>query len=225
LLRSLCLAIVLGAILSGCLLGDNKCSANQVELAGETHGCICAEDAVPGPSGVGCVKCGDHEHVVAQKCECEMGYGRPSPDMPCEEVTVSELGDACSADMPCSGGYPYCASFEGESFCTTQGCTTNSTCEVGWMCDTSDASGFCRKPTGLGKTCMSSSECAGTEATYCETFVTKTCIIEKCVSNPAMCPSGNVCCDLTALAGTSVCTPNSVLMNGMCPDGKAPVSP
>jgi hypothetical protein len=222
----MCLGLVAQLASSSCIVGDDKCGANQVELTGaDQAGCRCAEGAAPDPSGHGCIMCGQHEHVVAEKCECETGFTRAAAGMACEEVTGGVLGAACSADTPCADPYPYCASANGQSFCTTQGCTSQGQCPVGWVCDAPGPAGFCRQPTGLGKSCTKSSDCAGGEATFCETFVTMTCIVEKCASNPGLCPSGNVCCDMAALIGTSVCTPATVLMNGLCPDQKAPVSP
>lgn len=212
------------AALSGCLVSGDRCDANQVELKGDSFGCVCAEGAVPDPRGYGCVKCGENEEAVAEKCECKMGFHKPSPDKPCEESTGGVLGAECSDTLPCADPYPYCASSGSESFCTTQGCTGSEECETGWRCNTPGAAGFCEQPAGLGKACTSPADCAGTEATFCESFVTRTCIIEKCVEDPAVCPGGNVCCDMTALIGTSVCTPSSLLMGGMCADGKPPVS-
>jgi hypothetical protein len=222
--QAACLAVPLAAALSGCIVGDNKCSANQVELTGDAVACACAPGAVPDPRGYGCVMCGEHEQVVSEKCECEMGFHRPSPDAACEETTGGVLGAACNDTMPCAEPYPYCASAGAESFCTTQGCAGNDECETGWRCNTPGAGGFCEQPAGLGKACEAPADCAGTEATFCESFVTHSCIIEKCLGHPEVCPSGNVCCDMTALVGSSLCTPSMVLMGGMCPDGKAPVS-
>lgn len=223
--RGVCLAMVVQSAGSGCIVGDKHCSANQVELTGDQVGCVCVEGAVPDPSGHGCVKCGEHEQVVAEKCECEAGYARSAAGMSCEEVTGGVLGAVCGPDTPCADPYPYCATAHGKSFCTTQGCNSQGDCPTGWICDTPGPSGFCRQPMGLGKSCAASGDCAGSEATFCESFVTKTCIVEKCASDPGMCPSGNVCCDMVALIGTSVCTPSAVLMNGLCPDQKAPVLP
>jgi hypothetical protein len=219
------LAVLVSAALSGCIVDDNRCDANQVELKGDAVICACAPGAVPDPNGPGCVKCGEHEEPVGEMCQCVMGFHKPTPDEPCEETTGGVLGAACSAAEPCAEPYPYCASSGGESFCTTQGCGGNDECEAGWRCNTPGTSGFCAQPAGLGKACQNPGDCAGTDATFCESFVTRTCIIEKCLDDPDVCPSGNVCCDMTALVGSSLCTPSTALMGGMCPDGKAPVSP
>jgi hypothetical protein len=221
----MCAALLACAALSGCLVDDEKCGSNQVEIKGDTPTCVCIPGSVPDPRGYGCHKCGEHEEVAAGMCQCSSGFTRMSPTGPCEMATGGVLGAACSTELPCADPYPYCASSGGQSFCTTRGCAANDDCEQDWKCSNPGADGFCVRPMGLGKTCNDASACAGSEATFCESFMTKTCIIEKCVSDPGSCPSGNVCCDLTGLIGTSVCTPRSVLMGGMCPDGQAPVMP
>jgi hypothetical protein len=222
-LRRASLALAFAAAWSGCLVGDEKCSANQ-RYDEMTHLCTCAAGAVPDPKGYGCTACGEHEAVVAGACQCSPGYTRPAAGMPCEEATGGVAGAPCSAETPCAEPFPYCATFEGESFCSSQGCTANGDCPATWICDTSGSSSFCRQPQGFGEACTSSSDCGG-EATYCETFVAMICIVEKCAADPSVCPSGDVCCDATGFLGTSLCTPTSALMNGMCFDGNPPVSP
>lgn len=221
--RATWLALSAAAALGGCIVGDDKCGANQELTDGRI--CVCAEGSVPDPRGYGCRKCGEHEEAVSGQCRCAPGYAAPSEGMPCEEVTGGVAGAPCSADMPCAEPYPYCATVDGESFCTSQGCAVNSDCPPAWMCDTPGPDGFCRVPRGLGQPCASPADCADGDATFCETFVTQTCIVQNCLRDPGVCPSGNVCCDLSTLTGASLCTPTGVLMGGLCPDGKAPVSP
>jgi hypothetical protein len=158
-------------------------------------------------------------------CACAPGFAREAAEMPCEPVMGSVIGEECSAEMACSAPYPYCATLSDQSFCTTQDCTVNADCPLGFNCHADGANKFCAEPVGWGKSCQAPADCAGGEATFCESFVSHTCIVEKCATNPSVCPSGNVCCDLSSLIGASLCVTESGLMNGKCADGKAPVSP
>jgi hypothetical protein len=53
-------------------------------------------------------------------------------------------------------------------------------------------------PVGLAKPCTSAADCAGTEATYCDTFVTMGCLVEGCNLEVDDCYTGYECCDLSA---------------------------
>jgi hypothetical protein len=70
-----------------------------------------------------------------------------------------------------------------------------------------------RPPVGLNKSCTSNDDCAGTEATYCDTFVAHACIVQGCSVTPNNCFSGYQCCDLTTFGVPQpICVPT-----GACP--------
>ena len=219
------LALPVFAQLGGCIVADSRCGENQQVSQINPAACQCVEGTVPDPKGYGCKQCGDHEKAVNQACECEVGYGRSNDGAACEKVEGSSPGDSCDADNPCRDPNPYCAEGEGGGFCTTTGCTVQNDCPTEWRCTEEGSSRYCDlPPTGMGKSCSTAADCAGTEATYCS-FIIESCLVEKCVTGENACPSGYVCCDLPALAGTSVCASLELLPGGLCPDGKAPVQP
>ena len=191
--------------------------------------CSCTADANC-PTGYTCGTTG------AFRGRCIEGAGSPQACTDDTQCTgggsgrcATPVSCTCTGNSQCPSGYVCATAGQFSGRCVdatgaTQGCTANSECPENGICDTPGASGFCREPEGLGKSCTGAADCGG-EATYCETFVTMTCIVEKCASNPSMCPSGQVCCDATGFLGTSLCTPTSALMGGLCFDGNAPVSP
>ena len=87
---------------------------------------------------------------------------------------------------------------DGEAgYCTTSGCVDSSDCEVGWYCLEKNEMAYCHKPlSGLGARCKDDSDCAEFEATFCESFATKMCLVVGCSADEP-CPRGYSCCDLT----------------------------
>jgi hypothetical protein len=69
---------------------------------------------------------------------------------------------------------------------------------------------------GLGRACSSASDCAATEATYCEAFRTRTCQVQGCQELLGRCPGDFACCDF-AILGTSLCVASDALEAGQCP--------
>jgi hypothetical protein len=160
------------------------------------------------------VPCGDNEVVSGGACVCVEGYTRPSAGEACVPV-VAGLGDACDTTLaPCAGTYSYCHVTESTSgYCTATGCTSTEECEQGYACERDTSPSYCRRPPiGLGAPCESNAECAGTEATLCDTRFTKTCMVQGCSLSPDDCFEGWSCCDLTALGVGTVCVPE-----GECP--------
>jgi hypothetical protein len=54
-------------------------------------------------------------------------------------------------------------------------------------------------PTGLDKPCTSNADCAGLEASFCDTFVSHTCLVQGCTTSPDNCFTGKECCDFTTM--------------------------
>jgi len=218
----------LGLSLASCLVKDDHCDPNQVELHGKIGGCVCAEDSVPDPIGYGCIQCSEHEVVKSGRCECVEGYSRTSATSPCEE---SAIGSACEpASSTCPTAFPYCASTLADAtkgYCTTADCKASADCPSTWVCDKTGTDAFCSMPpTGQSMPCESSDDCAGFEATYCISS-SKVCLVQGCAKGQAKCHGEWSCCDLTSLGYTDVCVPNATRIdaNGNCPGGAKPVSP
>lgn len=230
-LRSFC-AWALAALLvtqfplSGCLVKGDRCDQNEMISPSNPGVCVCVEGTVPDPRGYGCVRCQKNEEPANGICQCTLGFERKTSSAPCEASAGGVPGAACDDATPCANPYPYCASWEGESFCTTQDCSTQSGCPSKWRCEQAQGERFCaRPPAGLEKTCAAADDCKDTEAKYCDTIFTQKCYVDKCATAENVCPSSYSCCDLAALIGNSICVPTMLLENDMCPDGKAPVSP
>ncbi len=209
----------------GCILGDHKCGAHQVQTqdADEIVLCVCEPGAVALPDG-SCKPCGENEEPNAGQCACKSGYARETPESDCEE---SAIGQACNAMQSCSEPYPYCvASAGGDGYCTATDCENNADCPSGFTCEREGAMRFCKRlPTGVGVTCASADDCASFDATYCETFQAKACLLQKCATGDIKCPNEWGCCDFGALLGVSFCLPPDTLVGGTCPGGGRLVPP
>lgn len=214
-------------LISGCVYdGDNRCGDRQVFYANGLERCVCDATSVwtktgcvpcglnevPGASGCvckagygraaaadACVACGINEVTgTTGACECAPGYARASAQAACA-LTSAAPGAACDAvASPCGGDtFKYCYAFAGtKGYCTTEGCTRVTDCPTGYACNLSGATSFCQK-VGLGLACNSSSDCAGTEATYCDSTASRVCLIQGCNLTADNCPTGYECCDMS----------------------------
>jgi len=70
-----------------------------------------------------------------------------------------------------------------------------------------------RKPTGEDQPCRSEADCAGFEATFCDAFVTNTCMVRGCRVVPDSCFVGKECCDLSEFGLPTLC-----VAAGVCSD-------
>jgi hypothetical protein len=209
---SLCLAIVMGGVLgasqAGCVYDADEPCGEDLVVYGDNARCVCPEGTAYTPTG--CVACGEHEVPTEAGCSCEEGYSRPTADAACEE-TPSGLGADCDPAAPaCEAPYDHCEPTSDGGYCTTEDCTTNADCEGGYACN--EDSVCQRPPLGLGAACTGHADCAGTEATYCDTFVTNTCQVQGCQLDPNDCFSGFDCCDLSGFGLPALC-----VATGMCP--------
>lgn len=195
LVRLFAAGLAAGAV-AGCIYDDDdRCSDNQVAFDSL---CVCA----PGSAWTaqGCVVCAENEQPGANGCECVAGFARPSAEAACEPLP-SGLGDACdTVDAPCGEGpFDHCQVVSGTSgYCTRIDCGDSLPCEGGYACETRSGAPFCRRaPLGLGTPCESADDCAGTEATWCDTFQTQQCIVQGCSLADQDCFGDQVCCDLS----------------------------
>lgn len=183
------------ATTTGCVL----CAAN--EEVGAT-GCVCKAGYGRASAAAPCAACGENEVVGATgACGCAPGFTKSSAGAVCVAAAAAQ-GVACdTASKPCADAtYSYCHAVAGTAgYCTTQGCTSDTACTGGYVCDLAGAPAYCRRPpVGAGVTCTTDADCAGTEATYCDTFVTMTCLVQGCTLTPDNCFAGTECCDLSA---------------------------
>lgn len=61
------------------------------------------------------------------------------------------------------------------------------------------------KPTGEDESCMTHDDCAGFEASFCDSFVTFTCLVPNCTLAPDNCFAGKECCDLSSFGLPTLC--------------------
>jgi hypothetical protein len=211
-MKSRTLRLFFGASLAGALsLGactfdpDDRCGEHQV-IYGDNLRCVC-EEGYAWTEG-GCVACGEHEVAGPAGCLCEDGYARPTPDAPCE-MQAAALGAPCDEANACADPvYSYCEPDAG--YCTESGCESSADCEGGYACDTESEPTVCRRPPlGVGKSCSSDADCAGTEATFCDLVVSRTCLVQGCTVEPNDCFEGYICCDLTPFVPAPICIPGA----------------
>ena len=160
--------------------------------------CVCdeAQNLIAGDSG--CVACGEHEVASNDACSCAEGYTRPSAGAPCTDFPPA-LGTACASDKDCPDAiFDTCHVLsDGSGYCTNA-CPDRTVCLGGYACDTASAPSYCeRPPSGQGKSCASDADCAGTEATWCETFNSHECFVQGCSLTKNDCFPGKECCDLS----------------------------
>ena len=216
-LSSTSLALVSAAAAAfavGCVYEKNeRCDENE-QLYSDGNRCVCVAGAAMTTHG--CMLCGANEEPVGAACVCVAGYVRPSPEAACQP-TAGALGMACDAQSaPCADAtYSHCQVVTGTTgYCTKTGCSGAADCADGYACDNVMPVSYCRRPpVGAGQTCAAAADCAGTEATFCDTMVTRQCRVQGCTLSPDNCLSGTACCDLS---GFGLPQPICV-QSGTCP--------
>lgn len=198
------LPALLALIASACTFDpDDRCGQHQIYNNHDR--CVCEEGAAL--TATGCVPCGEHELPGADRCVCVVGYSRPAEGAACEP-TPEALGAACSADAPCADPtYDHCQPAANQTgYCTNRGCTSSSECSAGYACDLSTSPSVCKQPPlGQGKLCMTASDCADGEATYCEAIRTHQCLVQNCSLSPNNCFEGWTCTDLSMYGLPNLC--------------------
>jgi hypothetical protein len=202
--RALSQLTLLGLLSQGCVLDqDDPCGPNQVPWTGKER-CVCAEGTAYTPAG--CVACGEHEVSSPAGCVCEAGFARSVATQPCAPIPEG-IGTPCSSDAEClNPGYPHCETPSTGGYCTSLGCVDSSGCNGGYACNTAASPPYCqRPPSGAGLSCTTDADCAGKEATFCDTFVTGTCLVRDCTLEPDSCFTGSECCDLSGFGLPALC--------------------
>lgn len=216
-----------GVLVQACLYdADQPCGEERV-LSDDGLACVCPEEAVDVEGQ--CMVCADDEVATTSGCQCPEGQAKNGEDV-CVEAS---LGADCSSDADCVAPFDFCEPDGG--YCTSTGCTTSDECEGDYACATMSGSGgtgaagasgmgganggdtFCqRQPTGLGMSCETSEDCAGTEATYCDPYFL-TCLVENCNVEENNCFAGYQCCDLSAFnVPNPLCVDEELLEEGTC---------
>lgn len=174
--------------------GDNRCGQGQT-YSDELTRCVCSSGFAHTPDG--CIECGKNETPAGASCACKSGYVRPRPQAACEREPAAQppSGDGGSA-LP-----------DGDAGSTDGTCTENDDCEEGQACHIGNAACM-SPPPGLGKTCASDVDCAGSGAEHCDIFFTQTCQEKNCSFDPDSCFVGTECCDLSAFGlAEPLCVP------------------
>jgi hypothetical protein len=164
--------------------------------------------------GTRCAPCGANEIAQANQCVCAPEFARATPTGPCEKLAAG-LGNPCKADGECtSAPFTHCRIDPGKAgYCTNAMCAADADCMRGYGCDKGAAPPSCKAPpTGQGKPCASGADCAGLDASFCEIYTSRVCIVEGCkVGDPSGCHPSWRCCDLTHLGlPKTICIPNPV---------------
>jgi hypothetical protein len=198
------------AALGGCAVDEaDQCGPNM-DYSDELRVCLCVDNAIEVAGG--CEVCGESEVVdrANNRCVCPEGQVGIEGGM-CQ--AIAGLGDECNdTDLACEDTvYSLCAmpGGAGTGYCTKP-CMEDAECDDAYTCADWEEEPYCRSYTGLGQSCESSDDCAGTDATVCDTFQSHTCLVGGCSLELDDCPRGTGCCDLSAYgAGTLCISPES----------------
>jgi hypothetical protein len=206
--------VVLG--LGACLYDSGDvCGPNQVLSA--LGVCECVAGAAPAEDGAGCTMCGENEVPTGTACTCIDGYARLAAGEPCAALPAG-LGEPCDSEgAPCADAtYSLCHAIEATTgYCTSADCETSDDCPSGYACSDEEGGGtYCqRPPTGQSVPCDSAQDCAGYDASYCETIQGHVCLVSGCTQSPGSCFEGWGCCDLSSFGlEETLCVPE-----GQCP--------
>jgi hypothetical protein len=192
--------LILMVAAGGCVYDANNLCGPNMKYDTALEACSCADNAIV--DGLGCRPCPADEVVVAGSCGCAPGSAKNAGDV-CERI--SGLGDACESASDCTNpSFAYCAPGVAGSTCTSS-CTDDSGCGDAYTCATWEAQPYCREFVGLGATCTSQADCAGTDATFCDTYQSHTCLVAGCSLDNGACPRGTMCCDFSQYGFGTLC--------------------
>ncbi|HEU4581272.1 MAG TPA: hypothetical protein VFS67_23600 [Polyangiaceae bacterium] len=88
-------------------------------------------------------------------------------------------------------------------------------CDDGFVYSASGCVEGMQDSTGSGKACTSDADCEGQAASYCESFVSHSCLVPDCTVTPDNCHSGFECCSFAGIQGLES-VPNLCLAEGLC---------
>ena len=188
------------AAIGGCVYDANNLCGPHMTYDTALDACLCADNAIV--DGLRCTPCAADQVVIAGACGCAAGSAE-NADGVCERITG--LGDACASASDCTNpAYAYCAPGVAGPTCTST-CTDDTGCADAYTCATWEPQPYCREFVGLGASCTSSADCAGTDATFCDTYQSHTCIVGGCSVDESACPRGTLCCDFSQYGFGTLC--------------------
>jgi hypothetical protein len=194
------LSILLLVAATSCVYDASERCGPNMTYDPTLQACLCADNAIV--DKLGCTPCPADEVVIAGACGCAPGSAK-NADNVCERITG--LGDACETGADCTNpAYAYCAPGVAGSSCTST-CTDNAGCGDAYTCATWETQPYCREFVGLGTPCATSDDCAGTDATFCDTYQSHTCIVAGCSLDHGACPRGTMCCDFSQYGLGTLC--------------------
>jgi hypothetical protein len=195
----------------GCVYDPQDRCGPQQEIS-DVGACVCVAGLVL--RGTSCEACPEHEREANGACQCDDGYERAADGQPCTFVVSAGLGASCDDATPCvdpvfnvchSGGV-------GGSYCTRRGCESMADCGGDYACSAREPVPFCeRPPVGQAAACETNASCAGTDATFCDSFISKRCLVPDCSLTTPNCFADWECCDLSGVGlpglPKTVCVP------------------
>lgn len=196
--RNAGVGLVFVASVAGCLVDpDAPCGERFSEVPDGACACPAGSIVVAGS----CSPCAEHERSEGNQCICESGYERAAGSSKCA------LPDST---QPAS------------SNAEAGGCSSSAQCASGQLCDVYGSRECVAAPNGFGMACAQASDCAATEATYCDTFASRTCQVQGCLEQGGACPGDMICCSY-AIISVSLCIPSDHAPGGQCPAPGQPV--
>ena len=204
--------VVVAAIVGGCIYdADERCGPHM--LVSAIDACICEEGYVL--VGKECITCPEHERVQGSGCVCDAGYERLADGAACTVVPDSGPGADCAAASCRDAAFPVCIEAPNQDrYCSSRGCEGSTDCPEGFACAASAEGSFCqRSPKGMTSPCETDDDCQGYEATFCETLISHSCLVQGCSLSQNDCFEGWECCDVTSYGmPIPICIPE-----GNCP--------
>lgn len=194
---------------SGCLVDQGRCGSHQEHNA--VGNCVCISGYVLA-NDLQCRPCGEHQRSVGDRCLCQAGYAFDAQQNCVPQAPPSSV-EACQRSEDCPANVPTChMPNKGDPYCSVTGCKSAADCPGGFGCDTDAVPAVCvRPPTGQATPCTSSADCAGKEASYCETYSAHVCLVPGC-KVAGDCFPGWDCCDLSSYSLGSLCVPEGTCL-------------
>ena len=190
---------------SSCLYDSgDRCDPGQ-RFDEDSGICVCAGNTVTGEHS--CTPCGENQVAMNDSCVCADGFTMISSGV-CA-MQPKGLGASCDPSGVACGDttYSVCRVDKTDGYCTNA-CASSDDCSSGYACDTSVTPNTCKRPPdGQGKSCASNTDCAGTEATYCEATMAHSCFQSDCTASD-QCFIGYACCPLKVFIGHNLCVPS-----------------
>lgn len=187
--------LVFVASVVGCLVDPDDPCGEQFSKVSD-GACACPAGSIV--AGGVCSPCGEHERSEGNQCVCEGGYERATGSSECVAITDESAQPVGSPEAGAGG------------------CSSSAECGAGLLCDVYGARECVAAPSGFGAACTRASDCAGTEATFCDTFASRTCQVQGCSELGGVCPGDMICCSY-AILSVSLCIPSDHAPGGQCP--------